>query len=101
MRKQPLPVFRRLAVGLLLLGFIIATLSGVHRFQERQNAEPEQQEQPSDPDPISTELKRCSALTNDEALADKGCRRAWILNRQRFFGKNPELLDDPKLEEEK
>jgi len=40
---------------------------------------------PAPDDPISAELQRCSGLTNEEAMADKKCRRAWIVNRQRFF----------------
>jgi len=85
--KQDLaPLLKRLAVGLLGLALITAFVSGAKRALERSDDAPQTLSAPAPDDPISAELQRCSGLTNEEAMADKKCRRAWILNRQRFFG---------------
>lgn len=101
MKRQPVAVFRRLAIGFFGIGLAIALVSGVHRYSERQASQPDGTPQTAPSDPISEELGRCSALTNEEAMDDERCQRAWILNRQRFFGQYPELIKDPEPEEDK
>ena len=100
MKQDRLPVFQRLAAGLLGIGVVIAIASGAHRAAQRQASQPKPASEAASNDPLHEELHRCSALTVEKAQADERCQRAWILNRQRFFGQHRELLEDLDPEEE-
>lgn len=87
-------LLRRLGIGLSGLGLVIAVAIGFVRSDppERSAAD---EARLVEPDPLSAELRRCATLPHKDAMEDQACQRAWVLNRQRFFGGSQELLEDP------
>lgn len=93
MKKPGLSVLKRIGLGVAGLGLVAAVINGLQRANER-SEEPEDQDI-TQPDPLSAELRRCSELPREEAIDDESCQRAWVLNRQRFFGQHfPEPAKD-------
>lgn len=95
MNQKRHPLLKRLLAGLAGLAFVLAIICGF--YEAAQSPEPSGPDSGllAPPDPLSAELRRCSALPQTEAMDDKLCRRAWILNRQRFFGQSGDLLSEP------
>ena len=89
MNKSALPVLKRLCVGLVGLALVYTLVSGLYRASQRQAETSDIDLGFIEPDPLSVELRRCSRLPHTEALEDTLCQRAWVLNRERFFGGKP------------
>lgn len=86
MKCDIVPILKRLGVAMAGLAVIYAIVSGIHNARKRQARTAEIGTAYVPPDPLSAELRRCSGLPHSEAMEDELCRRAWVLNRQRFFG---------------
>ncbi|RWL93227.1 MAG: hypothetical protein EOR68_24760 [Mesorhizobium sp.] len=76
-------IFRSLAI-VVLIGVFIATLAAT----TQRPVTPAAPDVPtaSEPDGLSTELRRCSALGPQDA-EDPRCQAVWEENRNRFFGR--------------
>jgi len=76
-------LFRALAI-VVLIGIFIATLAAINR----RPATPAASDVLSSPTPddLSAELRRCSALGQQDA-EDPRCQAVWEENRRRFFGR--------------
>jgi len=76
-------IFRALAI-VVLAGVFMATLAAINR----RPAPPTAPDVPpaSVPDDLSTELRQCSALGQQDA-EDPHCQAVWEENRRRFFGR--------------
>lgn len=85
MKPAALPGSKRIAAAIAGLALLAVLIGGLQRAGEQAADVPEEQSA-AEPDPLSAELRRCSRLTRDEAMDDERCQRAWVLNRQRFFG---------------
>lgn len=84
-------IFRTVAIVILITVFI-ATLWAINR----QPVAPTVSDAPSasNPDDLSAELRRCSALGPQDA-EDPHCRAVWEENRRRFFGRPAQPLPPP------
>ncbi|WP_244605843.1 putative entry exclusion protein TrbK-alt [Methylocella tundrae] len=67
-----------------MIGVFIATLAAINR-RPAPSAAPEAP-LASAPDDLSAELRRCSALGQQDA-EDPHCQAVWEENRRRFFGR--------------
>ncbi|NTG28722.1 putative entry exclusion protein TrbK-alt [Agrobacterium rhizogenes] len=76
-------IFRALAI-VVLIGVFIATLAAINR-RPTPSAAPDAPPA-SVPDDLSAELRRCSALGQQDA-EDPHCQAVWEENRRRFFGR--------------
>ena len=76
-------IFRALAIA-VLVGVFIATLAAINR-RTTPSAVPDAPSA-SIPDDLSAELRRCSALGQQDA-EDPHCQAVWEENRRRFFGR--------------
>ncbi|MEH6758933.1 MAG: putative entry exclusion protein TrbK-alt [Parasphingorhabdus sp.] len=94
MNEKRHPLLKRMLMGMAGLALVVGVVAGFSRTAQFQEASNTDSRRSAPPDPISVELRRCSALPHMEAMDDTKCRRAWTLNRQRFFGKSEELLSD-------
>lgn len=76
-------IFRALAI-VVLIGVFIATWATINQ----RPATPAAPDVPtaSEPDDLSAELRRCSALGPQDA-EDPRCQAVWEENRNRFFGR--------------
>ncbi|MEH6755909.1 MAG: putative entry exclusion protein TrbK-alt [Parasphingorhabdus sp.] len=94
MTEERHPLLKRVAVGMAGLALVIGIAAGFFRAVGSPEASGPAASHLAQPDPLSVELRRCSSLPQSKAMDDTKCRRAWILNRQRFFGQSKELLSD-------
>lgn len=94
MTEERYPLLKRVAVGMAGLALVIGIAAGFFRAVQVPEVGDPVASQLAAPDPLSAELRRCSTLPQSKAMDDTTCRRAWILNRQRFFGQSKELLSD-------
>ncbi len=77
-------IFRVVAIA-GLVGVFLAALVTTHR----RPAKPTMPQSPvtAPDDPLSAELRRCSALGPQDA-SDPRCQAVWEENRRRFFGRS-------------
>jgi conjugative transfer region protein TrbK len=76
-------IFRVAAIA-ALVGVFVAALVTTHQ-RPTKPAAPEVQSVTAPDDPLSAELRRCSALGPQDA-SDPQCQAVWEDNRRRFFG---------------
>ncbi|NCP44610.1 MAG: putative entry exclusion protein TrbK-alt [Sphingomonadales bacterium] len=88
-------LLKRALAGIAGLALVIGVAGGIYRAMQFEDVGDPDSGLLAEPDPLSAALRRCSALPHLEAMDDETCRRAWILNRQRFFGESERLLTDP------
>lgn len=88
-------MLKRVLAGLAGLALVIGIAGGFYRAIQFEEVGNPDSCHLAEPDPLTAALRRCSALPHLEAMDDETCRRAWILNRQRFFGESERLLTDP------
>jgi len=95
MKKPNILTIKRLAFGLAGLLFVIWIVNNLHNAGQRPALADKDELPLVEPDPLSAELRRCSRLPHIKAMEDELCQRAWVLNRERFFGSSGELLSAP------
>ena len=76
-------IFRALAI-VALIGVFIAALAAINR-RPTPSAKPDALPAAA-PDDLTVELRRCSALGQQDA-EDPHCQAVWEENRRRFFGR--------------
>jgi conjugative transfer region protein TrbK len=78
-------IFRVAAIA-ALVGVFVAALVTTHQ-RPAKPAVPQAPPVTAPDDPLSAELRRCSALGLQDA-SDPRCQAAWEENRRRFFGRS-------------
>jgi len=95
MKKPSILTIKRVLVGLAGLLFVIWIASNLQNAGQRSMLADKDDFPLVEPDPLSAELRRCSRLPHVKAMEDELCQRAWVLNRERFFGSSGEHLSAP------
>ncbi|MEE9433703.1 MAG: putative entry exclusion protein TrbK-alt [Sphingorhabdus sp.] len=95
MKKPSILAVKHVAFGLAGLLFVIWIVNNLHEAGQRPALADKDDLAIVEPDPLSAELRRCSRLPHVKAMEDELCRRAWVLNRERFFGSSGEHLSAP------